>query len=151
MASDIHFMNRCIALGKLALERGEAPVGSILVKEGKVIAEGIEAGKEQQDITCHAEMEVIRAARREGVHDFSQAILYTTHEPCIMCSYVIRHHRISKVVVGTQVPFIGGTKSPFPILLSEKIPHWGPPPMLITGVLESECEALNHLFLSKKK
>ncbi|MEZ5424500.1 MAG: hypothetical protein R2682_15575 [Pyrinomonadaceae bacterium] len=57
-------MRRCIELGLIAKERGDSPVGAVLACDGEIIAEGIEAGRTEGDITCHAEVEAIREALR---------------------------------------------------------------------------------------
>ncbi|QHT72179.1 nucleoside deaminase [Rhodocytophaga rosea] len=136
-----YWMQICIELGKQAMQDGNPPVGSILVKDKQIIGEGREAGKSKSDITCHAEIEAIRDAVRKGnTHFLSEALLYTTHEPCIMCSYVIRHHKIPVVVMGTEVPLIGGCSSEYPILTTDTISIWSAPPQIITGVLKEECD-----------
>jgi tRNA(adenine34) deaminase len=133
-------MNKCIALALKAKKRGDYPVGSVIVLGGRVIGEGIEGGKTFHDITFHAEIEAIReAVGFLAGQDLSSCILYTTHEPCIMCSYVIRHVRIKCVVIGIKVPETGGLSSAYPLLLDKTIKKWGNPPELITGVLEKEC------------
>jgi tRNA(adenine34) deaminase len=138
-----YWMRICIELGKQAMQEGNAPVGSILIKDKQIIGEGKEAGKSKQDITCHAEIEAIRDAVRKGnTHFLPEALLYTTHEPCIMCSYVIRHHKIPVIIMGTSVPLIGGCSSEYPILLADTISIWAAPPHIITGVLKEECELL---------
>jgi len=53
-----------------------------------------------------------------------------THEPCILCSYVIRHHRILRVVIQQAVAHIGGATSAYPILTANDIPIWGEPPVV---------------------
>src|SRR5689334_19571146 len=135
-----YWMSICISLGKQAMQQGNPPVGSILIKGGKMIGKGIEAGKTKNDITAHAEIEAVRDALKNGqdvnMHD---CILYTTHEPCIMCSYVIRHYRIATVVMGIEVPEIGGASSLYPILKANDIVIWPDPPILIKGVLEEQC------------
>lgn len=128
--NDYLFMQRCEALAALAAQRQESPVGSVVVLEDQIIGEGIEAGKAKQDITCHAEVEAIRAAVQKHGKDLSAATLYTTHEPCILCSYVIRHHRIGRVVIQRAVAHIGGATSAYPILTAKDIPIWGEPPMV---------------------
>lgn len=60
--NDGFFMQRCEALAVVAAQRQEPPVGAVVVLGGQIIGEGIEAGKAKQDITCHAEVEAIRAA-----------------------------------------------------------------------------------------
>jgi tRNA(adenine34) deaminase len=137
------FMKRSIELARVAQKRGDSPVGSVLVLNDQVIGEGVEGGKTFNDITFHAEIEAIRAAARFLQHqDLSPSILYTTHEPCIMCSYVIRHMRIGQIVMGIKTPDTGGLSSAYPLLLDQLIKKWGPPPELITGVLEEECRNL---------
>ncbi|WP_428668597.1 nucleoside deaminase [Runella sp.] len=137
------FMARCIELALIAKQRGDAAVGSVLVLKGKIIAEGIEGGKTYQDITCHAEMEAIRHARLLlKTHILSECILYTTHEPCIMCSYAIRHSQIKTIVMALTTGNIGGMSSQYPLLLDTSIEKWGNPPTLVTGILEDECRNL---------
>ncbi len=128
---DHHFLARCEALATIAGQRLESPVGSVVVKEGQIIGEGIESGKAKQDITCHAEVEAIRDAVKKHGKDLSATTLYTTHEPCILCSYVIRHHRIRRVVIQHAVANIGGATSAYPILTANDIPIWGEPPEVV--------------------
>jgi tRNA(adenine34) deaminase len=151
MKEQEHWMRRCLQLGKEALLSGNAPVGSVLVANDKVIGEGREAGKSKNDITCHAEIEVIRDAIRQGYSELSQATLYTTHEPCIMCSYVIRHHRIPQIVMGLTVAEIGGYTSAYPILQATNILPWGPAPQVEMGILAEECAALDQEYRNRVK
>lgn len=139
------FMRICINLAKIAKQRGDSPVGSIIVRNGLIIGEGIEGGKTHKDITYHAEIEAIRnATKGKEKQDLSDCILYTTHEPCIMCSYVIRHMKIPTIVTGITTGEIGGFSSKLPLLLDTTIKRWSPPPVVINGVLEEECAALNN-------
>ncbi len=123
-------MQRCETLAAVATQHQESPVGSVVVWAGQIIGEGIEAGKAKQDITCHAEVEAIREAVKKYGKDLSAATLYTTHEPCILCSYVIRHHRIGRVVIRQAVAHIGGATSAYPILTAKDIAIWGEPPVV---------------------
>jgi len=137
------FMQKCIALAKVAKQGGDSPVGSIVVQDGVVIGEGIEGGKTHQDITYHAEIEAIRNATKHlNSQDLSGCILYTTHEPCIMCSYVIRHTKINTIVTGISTGDIGGFSSQLPLLLDTTIRKWSSPPLLIHPILEDQCKAL---------
>jgi len=138
-----YFMRQCIKLALIAKQRGDSPVGSVIVKDGKVIGEGIEGGKTHKDITYHAEIEAIRQATNLlQTQDLSDCILYTTHEPCIMCSYVIRHTKIQTIVTAISTGEIGGFSSHFPLLADTTIKKWTKPPNLINGILEEECRAL---------
>ncbi|MDO1450523.1 nucleoside deaminase [Rhodocytophaga aerolata] len=146
------WMRICLELGRMALQSGNPPVGSIIVQDGKLIGEGIEAGKSKKDITYHAEIEAIRdAITKTQQQDLREASLYTTHEPCLMCSYVIRHYKITKVIVGTPVPVIGGFSSAYPLLVATDIDIWSAPPHIITNVLKEDCQALTHAYEQKQK
>lgn len=141
------YMLECIELAKQALEKGNPPVGSVLVFEDKVIGRGIESGRSSGDITQHAEISAVKDALKNGYRDvLEQSVMFSTHEPCIMCSYLIRHHKIKKLVFGVSVPFVGGQSSEFKILETENIPKWGKRPKIETGILQRECEVLNEQF-----
>jgi tRNA(adenine34) deaminase len=131
VTTDHFFMQRCEDLAILAAQRQESPVGSVVVVKGNIIGEGIESGKNKQDICCHAEVEAIREAIKKHGTDLSAATLYTTHEPCILCSYVMRHHRIQRVVIQQAVAHVGGATSAYPILTARDIPIWGEPPAVV--------------------
>lgn len=145
MESDLHlhFMAHCIALAKLARQRRESPVGSIIVKGDRIIGEGIEGVHAQTDLTCHAEILAIRQATKYlEKQDLSDCVLYTTHEPCIMCSYPIRHTKIPLVVFGITTGEIGGFSSELPLLLDRTIKRWGSPPTIVHGIMEKEIQGL---------
>lgn len=138
------YMKRAIELAKIALSKGDTPVGSLTVRNGEILAEGIEAVKMRIDISAHAEMIAIRrTCRALGTLDLSGCAIYTTAEPCFMCSYAIRQTRISQVVIGRSSPHIGGLSSLHPILSDSRISCWGEPPRVVRGVLQTECETLH--------
>lgn len=140
-------MLECIELAKQALTKGNPPVGSVLVFEDKIIGRGIESGKSSGDITQHAEILAVKDALENDYQDvLEKSVMFSTHEPCIMCSYLIRHHKISKLVFGISVPFVGGQSSEFKILETENIPKWGKKPEIKSGILQHECEVLNEQF-----
>ncbi|WP_420603085.1 nucleoside deaminase [Flagellimonas sp.] len=123
-----NFMARCEELASQAATKGNSPVGSLIVVDNKIVAEAEEAGATKQDVSCHAEMEVIREARKTLGKDMSNATLFTTKEPCVMCSYVIRFHRIGTVVFKEKSAELGGASSDYNLLVSQNAPKgWGPP------------------------
>ncbi len=130
MHNDTLYLDHCQRLAEIAATRNESPVGSVVVMIDQMIGQGIESSKFYQDITYHAEVEAIRDAVKKYGTDLSGATLYTTHEPCILCSYVIRHHRISRVVIKKAVAYVGGASSRFPILTTSDIPVWVSPPIV---------------------
>lgn len=143
-----YYMYQCLDLAKKALDAGNPPVGAIIVLNGEVIGTGIESGKSTGDITNHAEIMAIRSAIKNGyAGKLHLTSMYTTHEPCIMCSYMIRHHKIAEIIFGTAVPYVGGLTSKFSILDTEDIPKWGIKPKVIGDVCIEECNDLNVQFL----
>lgn len=125
-------MDLCDQLAIKAGEKGNTPVGCIILDGNKIIAQAEEAGHSKQDITCHAEIEAIRKARKKVGTDMSQCTLISTHEPCVMCGYAIRFHKISRVVYKKEVKSFGSISSSMKILSTTEVPdHWSKPPQII--------------------
>lgn len=140
-------MQLCLDLAREALASGNPPVGAILVLNGAVIGKGVESGRTSGDITNHAEILAVRDAVKNGFRaQLSQATLYTTHEPCIMCSYVIRHHKIAEIVYGSAVSTVGGASSKFNILTTRDVPQWSSSPKITAGVCAEACRLLSEQF-----
>ncbi len=147
MANYQKYMHKCLQLAKEALNKQNPPVGAILVVNDKIIGEGIEAGKSSGDLTNHAEILAVRNAIENGyLKHLHKSIMYTTHEPCIMCSYLIRHHKIPHIIFGTSVEYIGGYTSKFKILNTIEVPKWGDKPKVTEGICKLECEELTKKF-----
>jgi tRNA(adenine34) deaminase len=137
------FMRQCIQLAEAALAMGETPVGALLVRDGDVIAEAGERTRTRHDPSAHAEVEAIRAAcQRERSVDLSNCTLYTTVEPCVLCSYVIRRVGVSRVVYGVAAGQAGGVTSRYSILSDAGLRGWAAPPEVISGVLAAACGAV---------
>lgn len=96
------FMRRAIELSEQALrEQTGRPFGAVIVKDGAIIAEGVNRVLPEHDCTWHAEIHAIREAGRVlGTHDLSGCIMYASSEPCMMCSFAISLARIDEVVFG---------------------------------------------------
>lgn len=136
-------MCRCLALAETARADGDVPVGALVVLRGRVVGEGVEGVRALSDPAAHAELAAVRAACQTlGTRDLSGAALYTTAEPCVMCSYAVRQTRIALVVMGAPVPFVGGATSAYPLLRDISIPAWAEPPVLVWDVLSGLCQAL---------
>ena len=130
--ADKTFMQLCQELAAEALADGNAPVGAVVVYEQEVVGRGVESTVSQSRITAHAELLALQAAReRLGRPDLTGCTLYSTHEPCVMCGYAIRYHRVSRVVFGQASDYLGSCTSAFPIMLTTAVPpHWSPPPQV---------------------
>jgi len=139
-ATHEQFMRRCIQLALLAREQGNTAVGSIVVFGGKIVGEGVEQLPAGKILTGHAELLACQQAIETlEVRSLEKAILYSTAEPCFMCSYVIRECGITQVVYGTETPIIGGITSLFPILTATSLNNWNPALKVTGGVLAEEC------------
>ena len=133
MESNFFYMHRCEILGKQAAAKGNPPVGALIIQEDEIVSEAEEAGKSKNDITYHAEIEALRmAVKKLNTNDLSNCVLYSTHEPCIMCAYAIRFYKIKRVVYENAVPYLGSVSSSMPLLTSEDVPpHWSKPPEIV--------------------
>src|ERR1041384_2009257 len=98
-AADARMMERCIALAKTGTQQGEFPFACVIVKDGEVVVAATSRGAQDGDVTRHAELIAVSLAQTNlGTKDLSGCTLYTTVEPCAMCSFPIRETRISRVV-----------------------------------------------------
>jgi len=137
------FMRRCLTLAENALANGETPVGALLVRGGRVIAEATESTRREYDPTAHAEVQAIRAAcRHDQSLDLTGCTLYTTVEPCVLCGYVIRRAGVGRVVYGVETGQAGAVTSRYAILADTALAGWPPPPDIVAGVLPRECRDL---------
>ncbi|HVE57987.1 MAG TPA: nucleoside deaminase [Pyrinomonadaceae bacterium] len=152
MKSDEDFMSRCLELGRAALAVGDAPVGTLIVIGGKIIAEGIEAVRAKNDPTAHAEIEAVRlACKKLNKLNLSGSTLYTNVEPCVMCAFAIRQTGIREVVFGLSNSDVGGATSKFPVLTDSDFPAKHDPPEIRAGVLRAECKQLLREFRALRK
>jgi tRNA(adenine34) deaminase len=135
-----HFMRRCLELARQAAGTGDTPVGAVVVREGRILAEGVESVRALHDVTAHAEIVALRAAaERLGSIDLGGCTLYTSVEPCMMCAYAIRLARIGSVVSGTRVDPAGTGMA---VLRDPALLPTRPTPSIVSGVLADECLAM---------
>jgi tRNA(Arg) A34 adenosine deaminase TadA len=120
-------MDRALAEARAAAERGEVPVGAVLVDgDGTVLAADGNRMRELADPTAHAEMLVIRqAAARIGSERLAGASLYVTLEPCPMCAAAIGFARIRRLYYGASDPKGGGVEHG-PRIFSQPTCHHAP-------------------------
>jgi len=99
---EVAFMRRAIELSEQALrEKTGRPFGAVIVKDGVIIAEGINRVLPEHDSTWHAEIHAIREAGRVlGTHDLTGCSMYASSEPCAMCAFAMSLARIDQVVFG---------------------------------------------------
>ena len=117
-------MGQALELAKQAAEKGEVPVGAILVSNDVCIAEASNLREQSGSPIAHAEMLVIQAASEKiGNWRFVDTTLYVTLEPCPMCAGAIVLARIPKVVYGTSDPKSGAAGTLYNILQDERLNH----------------------------
>ena len=103
------FMDEALAEARSAGERGEVPIGAVLVVDGAIVGRGGNRTRERNDVTAHAEIEAIRAASALlGRERLTGADLYVTLEPCAMCAAAISFARIRRLYYGAEDPKGGG-------------------------------------------
>jgi tRNA(adenine34) deaminase len=142
---DLMMMERCVELARTAGGSGEFPFAALVCNGEGVVSEAINRVDRDADVTRHAELVVVSEAQRVlGRNDLSDCTIYSTVEPCAMCSFPIRETRISKVVFALRSPLMGGF-SKFGILqdsnISSAMPEFfGDPPEIVGGVLVREAE-----------
>src|SRR5688572_13687418 len=137
---DNFFMQRCLQLAADAKRNGKTAVGAVVTKDNQIVAEGTEGDDSLPQLLGHAEIiAIIKAIKKSGTKDLSDYVLYTTVEPCFMCSYVIRETRIARVVFGAKAGEIGGVYSSYPLLTATAISRWQTPVEVEGGFLEKEC------------
>ncbi|WP_276119009.1 nucleoside deaminase [Pararhizobium qamdonense] len=109
MAETSRFMDLALDEARMAAARGEVPVGAVLVLNGTIIASAGNRTRERNDVTAHAEIEVIRAASSIiGAERLNGADLYVTLEPCTMCAAAISFARLRRLYYGAEDPKGGG-------------------------------------------
>ncbi len=138
--NDHFFMQRCLQLAAEAKKNGKTAVGAVMVKDNNIIAEGWEGESLLPDILGHAEIvAIVKAIEKLNTKDLSLCTMYTTVEPCFMCSYLIRETQIARVVFGAKAGDIGGVHSNFPLLGTTAIGRWKKSVATEGGMLEKEC------------
>jgi tRNA(adenine34) deaminase len=143
-ASDLAIMRHCIELSEETGRAGEFPFASVIGKNGRLIAVGLNHVRREADVTRHAELIAVSEAQKVlGKGKLKGYTLYSSVEPCAMCSFPLRESRISRVVCAIPSRLMGGY-SKFGVLtdseLSRVMPEaFGPPPEVIVGVLYEEA------------
>ncbi|MFH1571186.1 MAG: tRNA adenosine(34) deaminase TadA [Gemmatimonadota bacterium] len=145
--ADIYWMRRALARAELALERGEVPVGAVVVADGAVIGAGWNATETRQDATAHAELLALQqAAAATGSRRLSDSTLYVTLEPCAMCAGAIVLARVGRLVFGAYDPKGGACGTVRNVVEDPRLNHCC---RVRGGVLESECAGQLQAFFAR--
>ena len=137
-------MRRALAEAQAAGDRGEIPVGAVVVCNGRIIARGHNLTETLHDVTAHAEMQVITAAANVlGGKYLSACTLYVTVEPCPMCAGAIGWAQMGRLVFGA-----GDEKRGYRHF-APKVLH--PKTEVTAGVLQEECARLMTDFFKERR
>jgi tRNA(adenine34) deaminase len=147
--TDKDFMAAALRLAAVARERGEVPVGAVVVRDGAVIGEGFNRPIGTSDPTAHAEIVALRdAAARLQNYRLTGASLYVTIEPCQMCVGAMVHARVARLVYGTREPKSGAIDS---AMRAHEHPSLNHRMEAVGGVLEDECREIIQAFFKTRR
>ncbi len=148
--NDESFMREAIALARHAAQKGEVPVGAVVVKDGVALGRGHNAPISSADPSAHAEIQALReAAAALGNYRLTDCTLYVTLEPCAMCSGAIMHARVARLVYGAGDPKPGACGSVVNLFGEPRLNHHTE---VTAGVLSEECGALlSDFFAARRK
>jgi len=143
--NDEFFMKEALKEARIALKKGEIPVGAIVSNQHQIIGRGHNQTEALQDVTAHAEIIALGAASNYlGSKYLEDCTLYVTLEPCVMCAGALFWARPSKVIYGAEDPKRGFMKHGKTLL------H--PKTTVAYGIMSDECsQLLESFFLSKRK
>lgn len=141
--SDEYFMKRALQEAHEAFDKGEVPVGAVIVIDNKIIARAHNLTERLNDVTAHAEMQAITsAAGFLGGKYLKKCTLYVTLEPCQMCAGALYWSQVSKIVFGARDEQRG-----YQAMKTQLHPKT----QVIGGVLEEECSQLIKQFFIQQR
>lgn len=141
---DIYYMKQALAEARKAAERGEIPVGAVVVCKERIIARAHNLTETLTDVTAHAEMQAITAAASTlGGKYLNECTLYVTVEPCVMCAGAIGWSQLKRLVFGAE-DVKRGYRRYAPQALHPKTE-------VVQGILADECAALMKDFFAARR
>jgi tRNA(adenine34) deaminase len=149
MKTEERFMRKALAEAKKSQNKGEIPVGAVIVRGGRILSRGRNQPVGLNDPTAHAEVMAIReASRKRKNYRLVDCDIYVTLEPCAMCLGAVVLARIRSLVFGAEDPKAGAVRSimKFPFAKTNHRPD------VRGGVLAEECgQILKDFFKAKRK
>ncbi|MGA7181341.1 MAG: tRNA adenosine(34) deaminase TadA [Thiobacillaceae bacterium] len=146
---DEKFMRVALLEARKAWERGEVPVGAVVVKDSEIIGRGFNQPISSQDPSAHAEIVALRdAAKYLSNYRLVNCTLYATFEPCAMCAGAIFHARMSRVVYGAAEYKSGAAGSIVNLFAESRLNFHA---QIEGGVLADECAQLVSDFFAERR
>ena len=147
--SDDYFMGEALRQAAKAYEKGEVPVGAVIVRQGRIIARAFNQVESLKDATAHAEMLVLTQAENAvGDWRLTDCTLYVTKEPCPMCAGAAVHTRLARVVFGAGDPKGGAAGGALNLLQFSTLNHRCE---ITAGVRLQECRSLLRQFFAEQR
>lgn len=148
--TDEIFMRAAIQAARNAKQIDEVPIGACVVdNSGKLLASDFNQTITKNDPTAHAEILVLRkAGKLVGNYRLTDATVYTTIEPCVMCAGALVNARIKRLVFGAKDERFGAVESQFRLCSNSSLNHRIE---ITSGVLEKECRKLMQDFFREKR
>ena len=141
--TDAYFMKKALQEAEMAFEKGEIPVGAVVVVEDRIIARSHNLTELLQDVTAHAEMQAITsAAHFLGGKYLKNCSLYVTLEPCQMCAGALYWSQLSKVVYGASDEQRG---------FVQRGTQLHPKTVVVSGVMANEAADLLQRFFAQRR
>jgi tRNA(adenine34) deaminase len=148
-ADDVELMRAALREARRAGARGEIPVGALVVVDDRIVARAGNASVAPHDPTGHAEIRALRrAARRLGSYRLTEATLFVTLEPCLMCMGAMVHARVRRLVFGASDPKAGAAVSLYRVAEDRRLNHRF---TVVGGVDADECGALLRAFFVARR
>ncbi len=146
---DERMMKMALEQAEKGREKGEVPVGAVLLRGLQVLAKDHNRCIEFSDPTAHAEILVLRKGG-EILKNYrlNETVMYVTAEPCSMCVSAMVHGRISRLVFGSYEPKFGAVESRFRLLNDQGLNH---KVKVDQGILEKECGEILRVFFKQKR
>lgn len=147
--NDEKWMAYALSLADKAESLGEIPVGAVIVKENKIVAEGWNLSIVNHDACAHAEIMAIQSAgQKTQNYRLIDCTLYVTLEPCAMCAGALVHARIKRLVYGAGDYKTGAAGSVFNLVQSEQLNHQ----LEVTaGIFAGQCAAKISAFFKRRR
>lgn len=143
------WMKHALAEARRARDTAEVPIGAVVVQAGAVVGRGWNQPIAAHDPTAHAEIVAVRsAARALGTYRLTDATLYVTIEPCLMCVGALVHARIATLVYGAAEPRTGAVVS---TVRGLELPGHNHRVEVVAGVREEECRTLMQEFFRERR
>ena len=149
LQTDQKWMSYALSLADKAESLGEIPVGAVLVKQDKVVAEGWNLSIVNHDASAHAEIMAIQAAGKKiENYRLIDCTLYVTLEPCPMCAGALVHARIKRLVYGAGDYKTGAAGSVFNLVQNDKLNHQVE---VTSGILAEQCASKISAFFKHRR